>query len=509
MKYANNRRKRLLVASLTPLAYLRDRRTYTHSLLVFKMARNAALTCLLPWIAALGVFASAQSSIGTGCDTQNITCPACAGAKITDNSEQVYQVSCGQFFVAETELHQIGQSSPTHCLQACDKVTGCGAASFSNNEGCVLAVGSGVGALPVPEYIGLFALRSVTASLPSSLPHSSSSHHSTTTSARRTLSAGHSTSSSHRASPSPQASASTCSLSDIQCPSCDLSTISDKFNEQYRILCGSILSSTSNFALAEPLTPEYCLAQCDERSACVGAFITESRCTLALGEVVGRLQDPDFTAFVPLRPNNNSDGVITSRSSLATSSVHASTKPTIVTALSPTTSLHLSPSAFPTGAFTIESVRSALSESLAEIATLPAPSSQKPSSVSGAVVATSVDTFSFTPPAPYPTLPSPSPTPAPTVLCPGSNNQAYTLGPSSRLFDIQCNVGMAGSTVAVTSASDFAACAAFCTQDCGVVQFASTECELIASASVISGYPGRTVGVAITYPVVMPSAIPT
>lgn len=93
----------------------------------------------------------------------------------------------------------------------------------------------------------------------------------------------------------------TCSLSNPTCPACDNKTVTDLHNVTYTVHCGYSLDATLDFALAEPLTAEYCLSRCDERNVtCLGASWSTEECVLALGPILGRIEDPNHLAFLRL-----------------------------------------------------------------------------------------------------------------------------------------------------------------------------------------------------------------
>lgn len=92
---------------------------------------------------------------------------------------------------------------------------------------------------------------------------------------------------------------STCSLKHLSCPACNNQTITDLYNTTYTVLCDTSLTSTSQYAFAEPLPASYCMAECDERNAtCVGAYWTDEECTLALGTYKDTLANPGYIAFL-------------------------------------------------------------------------------------------------------------------------------------------------------------------------------------------------------------------
>ena len=92
---------------------------------------------------------------------------------------------------------------------------------------------------------------------------------------------------------------STCSIKHLSCSACNNQTITDLFNTTYTVLCDTSLTSTSQYAFAEPLPAAYCMAQCDERNAtCVGAYWTDEECTLALGTYKDTLANPGYIAFL-------------------------------------------------------------------------------------------------------------------------------------------------------------------------------------------------------------------
>lgn len=91
----------------------------------------------------------------------------------------------------------------------------------------------------------------------------------------------------------------TCSISNPTCPACNNQTLTDIHNVTYTVLCGYSLDATLDYAFGEPLTASWCMARCDERNVtCVGASWSTEECVLALGQLVGKIEDPDHMAFL-------------------------------------------------------------------------------------------------------------------------------------------------------------------------------------------------------------------
>lgn len=93
----------------------------------------------------------------------------------------------------------------------------------------------------------------------------------------------------------------TCSLFNPTCAACNNQTVIDSHNVTYIVQCNYKLDATLDFAFAEPLTADSCLSRCDGRNVtCLGASWSAEECVLALGTIVGKIEDPDHLAFLRL-----------------------------------------------------------------------------------------------------------------------------------------------------------------------------------------------------------------
>lgn len=93
----------------------------------------------------------------------------------------------------------------------------------------------------------------------------------------------------------------TCSLFHPTCPACNNQTVTDSHNVTYVVQCGYKFDAALDFAFAEPLTANSCLARCDGRNVtCLGASWSTEECVLALGPIVGKIEDPGHLAFLRL-----------------------------------------------------------------------------------------------------------------------------------------------------------------------------------------------------------------
>ena len=295
------------------------------------------------------------------------------------------------------------------------------------------------------------------------------------------------------------------------CPSCNGTMVSDTLGIAYNISCDAQLSSQSFYAIQQWLTPDGCLAQCDNFTWCEGAtFYSPGNCELAKGGSVVLRNQPGFMAFLPVVHGSGGTVTISTQSSTTCSDSVVRTKTSLTTILNASkpssrtnrtshrmtiTTSHLltpTPPGFRTNITSVSVLPSA-----SYSATRKSHSTMRPAITSSA----------FNPGGPIKNLTSatqttayaPTPPNITAVSCPAYNFEEVTDLSDGRHFEIICGAKLNGAIHRSVSACDFADCAAKCSGDCrGIIFGLSTNCELINSITDFEPSSGCTAGVHIT-----------
>ena len=95
--------------------------------------------------------------------------------------------------------------------------------------------------------------------------------------------------------------ASSCQPSSISCPWCNDAYVKDDLGETYHILCHNHLYSESYYSVQHWVTPEGCMAECDNLTWCGGStYSGGGNCELARGQDVFPQSRPGYTALLPV-----------------------------------------------------------------------------------------------------------------------------------------------------------------------------------------------------------------
>ncbi|QIW99016.1 hypothetical protein AMS68_004534 [Peltaster fructicola] len=112
----------------------------------FSRIGTLSIASLTPVSAAsVGASAIATPSPPLGgpfCQYYAPQCPLCDGATVLDGNGSYWQVFCDAMVVTPKNYMQVGNSSAAGCLTACNKFSGCSAASISRTNNCLLGIGT-------------------------------------------------------------------------------------------------------------------------------------------------------------------------------------------------------------------------------------------------------------------------------------------------------------------------------------------------------------------------------
>lgn len=264
-------------------------------------------------------------------------CPACNGVSVIDGKGSSFQIYCDAMVLTSKNYMRTGNSSAADCIAACNDFPGCGAASMSKTNHCLLAVGSSYYLSAQKGEVGFLKLLhgSRVSSAAVSASRTSSRTRSTTT----------------RALASQPPNLAGCTLTDLNCPRCNLVDITDSNGQVFRILCNAYLISTEMNDFNTTHLDD-CLTSCNDGS-CIGVSYNNGLCHVSKSRLIGSVDTDGSFAFIPLRDSI----AVTSSQTLGSEGLSATTAITQATGISPVASPLLTPSAFPTGAFTIETWR--------------------------------------------------------------------------------------------------------------------------------------------------------
>ena len=242
-------------------------------------------------------------------------CPACNWQEVTyinsHGGHQSFSVFCNSTISDGQYYSNVHAASPRQCMEACEDLAGCvGVVLGPQENSCSLAKGGNANITRHEDYTALVpTLYTLSPPHVASLSLALSQHHSTNQrSSSQHSSSHHSSSQQSMKSGNPIASGtkttsstSACSTTAVSCPQCDDTDIKDAVGKTYHVFCDSKLFSERNYAVQRWLTPNGCIAECDNFTWCEGAtFYGNGDCQLAKGEDVFPMGDTGYTAFLPV-----------------------------------------------------------------------------------------------------------------------------------------------------------------------------------------------------------------
>ncbi|KAK1052477.1 hypothetical protein LTR74_016498 [Friedmanniomyces endolithicus] len=241
------------------------------------------------------------------CGTTFDPCPACDGQTMRDDAGISYAVTCDSF-IASTDQYAAASgviNTTSQCLEACDELNGCLGVYFLpvTDAVCTLITGTIVG---VESQQGYNAY--VRQGAPNTTAPSSSSYVNTTSLASRVTTSYYQPTEIAPAPPpssnvSAIAAVPKCPATNITCPACDGEFVTDARNRTYKVFCDNQLYADGDYNIQRWVSPEGCLAECDNYSWCMGStFRPEGNCQLAKGQNVFPEEMQRYTAFLPV-PN--------------------------------------------------------------------------------------------------------------------------------------------------------------------------------------------------------------
>ncbi|KAK0869810.1 hypothetical protein LTS02_002856 [Friedmanniomyces endolithicus] len=256
--------------------------------------------------AAASISATLSAAL-TACGTTFDPCPACDGQTMRDDAGISYAVTCDSF-IASTDQYAAASgviNTTSHCLEACDELNGCSGVYFLpvTDAVCTLITGTIVGVESQQGYNAY--VRQVA---PNVTTPSSSSYVNATSVASRVTTSYFQPTDDAVASPSSGnvsaiAAVPKCPATNITCPACDGEFVTDARNRTYKVCCDNQLYADGDYNIQRWVSPEGCLAECDNYSWCMGStFRPEGNCQLAKGQNVFPEEMQGYTAFLPV-PN--------------------------------------------------------------------------------------------------------------------------------------------------------------------------------------------------------------
>ncbi|KAK1071489.1 hypothetical protein LTR74_003367 [Friedmanniomyces endolithicus] len=291
----------LSLITIVTFLTLASRTAFAVETLLSNTTANATTTTTAASISA--PLSAALNACGTTFDP----CPACDGQTMQDDAGISYAVTCDSF-IASTDQYAAANgviNTTSQCLQACDELTGCLGVYFLpvTDAVCTLITGSIVGVEAQQGYKAY-----VRQGAPNVTTPSSSSYVNTTSVAPRVTTSYYQPTEDPIPSP-PSSNVSTiaavpkCPATNLTCPACDGEFVTDARNRTYKVFCDNQLYADSDYNIQRWISPEGCLAECDNYSWCMGStFRPEGNCQLAKGQNVFPEEMKGYTAFLPV-PN--------------------------------------------------------------------------------------------------------------------------------------------------------------------------------------------------------------
>ncbi|TKA61373.1 hypothetical protein B0A55_12013 [Friedmanniomyces simplex] len=230
-----------------------------------------------------------------------------------DYAGNSYAVTCDSF-IASTDQYAAASgviNTTYQCLEACDELTGCLGVYFLpvTDAVCTLITGAIVGVEPQEGYNAYVRQGAPNATAPASSSGTNVISILASISASISKSVASSVSTSYYqptsiSNVSSVAAPAKCPASNITCPACDGEKVIDDRGNAYKVFCDNQLYADSDYNVQQWLSPDGCLAECDNYSWCKGStFRPEGNCQLAKGENVFPQEMQGYTAFLPV-PNS-------------------------------------------------------------------------------------------------------------------------------------------------------------------------------------------------------------
>ena len=223
-------------------------------------------------------------------DNLQAFCPRCSGQTIDVGQFGHYFVSCDTIYTNVTFYDDIHNATVGECIDACTELGDCYAPVISPEGKCLLATGNNDPSIAKADGFAALMPR-FTGALPEPTPSF------TEVLASSTAIANTSTSS-VKAKPT---TSNRCPIDNIACPHCNGAHIVDELGKTYRVYCNNQLFSESTYSPQEWLSPEGCLAMCDNFNGCEGTtFWPQGNCELARGPDTFPEHKEGFIAFLPV-----------------------------------------------------------------------------------------------------------------------------------------------------------------------------------------------------------------
>ncbi|KAK6441627.1 hypothetical protein LTR95_002138 [Oleoguttula sp. CCFEE 5521] len=280
------------------------------------------------------------NSTNMTCSLSTFSCPACDSKTVTDLHNTQYSVLCNKRLLSTSRYALAEPLSAAYCLSQCDERNAtCVGASWSSDDGCVLATGKINGTVSDPDstaFIRLGLLPSYSTGTGSLTPVTTQptwlnmSAHPPMATAPLPYPTGAVTIT--RTSTLPAPSLETCNPAAITCPACDGLRILDTQNTTYRLQCSFRPICDELVGAYGTASMNVCMNRCDDEEECVAAVYDHGHCGLCQGSMEGEVdEDVGFLVLVPEEAEGDSGegtATTTSVSITATATTAALSTPT-------------------------------------------------------------------------------------------------------------------------------------------------------------------------------------
>nr|OQO18594.1 hypothetical protein B0A51_12082 [Rachicladosporium sp. CCFEE 5018] len=275
------------------------------------------------------------NATNTACSLSTFSCPACDGTTVTDLHNTQYSVLCNKRLLSISRYALAEPLSAAYCLSQCDERNAtCAGASWSSDDGCVLATGKNNGTVSDPDstaFIRLGPLPSYSTGTGSLAPittqptwlNMSANPTGSFTSAPSLIATApiHFTSTPAvtitRTSNLPAPPIETCNPAAIVCPACDGLQILDTQNTTYRLQCNFRPICDELVGAYGTASMDVCMNRCDDEEECVAAVYDHGHCDLCQGSMEGSVDEG--VGFLVLVSEEGGDGEVGTRTGTGTS----------------------------------------------------------------------------------------------------------------------------------------------------------------------------------------------
>lgn len=426
-----------------------------------------------------------QTAAPTTCDLSltNI-CPACHDTIATDASGNDYHIFCDSSLFTNGTYSVQEYLSIEGCLKQCDDLDFCMGASYYDDRNCEIAKGPDV--FPIGEAGYTAFLPVATRASATNSPTPSVFQPGIQTSFQTSINSTFTNKTSSSTVPASTVTilpiSSGCDTSSPTCPNCEGIAVDDTLNQTYTALCTFAPVCDRTAISSGALTPNDCMLDCDQDATCLAVqwYPASSACHLCQqGLDGGPGPASDFILFVA-----DIDGaeesttlLVPNASSSSASAGRPTAYPVYGTGSMPSSAPY---SIRPTG-----------------ISAYPSPSPTMAPPYSASMPSSTINSG-----GPYAnTTRSASVPDISAVVCPGLGEGVFVDPTDFQFFKVMCDTIVTAASSRYTSASDFAACVAFCGEGCDGVQFGyTTRCGLYQDMSIVGPGTGWTVAASLTYP---------